>query len=169
MNEIWAKMYNEGELKRIEVLQQKNKSREELYKAEREGWGNRLKPVYEAIFINNFTTNNSKKIINAQAEALSYRQMLNDEISIYAQELAEVKSDAKVLVQHKYLFYSVGLGKKLNSGDIKLLIEGNLSENIRGSNLLETHIEFLRDTIKTLESYQYSIKNIISLLEYLGK
>ena len=169
MSDLWSKMYNEGELLRIEALQEKNKSREDLYGKERKEWNNRLSPLFTAIYQNNFTTNNSKNIINAQAESYSYRQMLNEQISIYAQDLTKVKSDNRVLAQRKFLFYSTGFGMKVNLGEKKLLIEGNLSENSRASDLLETQIEFLRDTLKTLESYQFSIKNIISLLDYLGK
>lgn len=169
MSEIWSKMYNEGELKRIGSLQEENKTRLELYDREKIEWNNRLAPLFTAIYQNNFSTNNSKNIINAQAESFSYRQMLNEKISTYAQQLTKVKSDTRVLSQRLFLFYTTGFGMKVNLGEKKLLIEGNLSENTRTSDLLETQIEFLRDTLKTLESYQFSIKNIISLLEYLGK
>ena len=169
MSVLWSKMYNDSELSRIEDLQEKNKSREELYNKERKWWNENLSPLFNAIFQNNFTINNSKNIINAQAESFGYRQMLNDKISKYAQELTKVKSETRVLAQKKFLFYSTGFDMKVNLGEKKLLIEGNLSENTRTSDLIETQIEFLRNTIKTLESYQFSIKNIISLLDYLGK
>jgi len=35
--------------------------------------------------------------------------------------------------------------------------------------LIESYIEYLRDTTKNLESLSYSIKNMIELMNYLGR
>ena len=166
---LWNKIYPEEEKKRIAVLASQNDKLEDLLKSKREGVNKRLDPIWQAIYQRNFTMNNSKQIVDAQAEVLSLRQEINDNIGVYSQRLAKSKSDSALLSQEKFLLYSTNFGLKTNLGEKKLLIEGNLRENDRYSNLLEIHIEFLRETLKTLESYQYAIKNVIALIEYLGK
>jgi len=166
---LWNKIYPEEEKKRIAILSSQNDKLEELLKSKREVVNKRLVPIWEAIYQRNFTMNNSKQIIDAQAEVLSLRQEINDNIGVYSQRLAKAKSDTALLSQEKFLLYSTNFGLKTNLGEKKLLIEGNLRENDRYSNLLEIHIEFLRETLNTLESYQYAIKNVIALIEHLGK
>ncbi len=49
------------------------------------------------------------------------------------------------------------------------LIEAHLSENERSVKMIETYIEFMRDTAKNLESLSFAIKNKIELMNYLGR
>ena len=79
------------------------------------------------------------------------------------------ESTLKTLTQDKFIFYSTGFGLKTNLGEKKMLIEAHIAENDRNMQLIEAHIDFLRETVKTLESYQYSIRNIISLMDFLGQ
>jgi molybdopterin converting factor small subunit len=166
---LWNKIYPEEEQKRILALEETNEKLEELLKGKRKKFNERLEPIWKAIFHNNFTMNNSKVIVDTQAEVLTLRQEINDNIGVYSQRLAKSKSENALLSQQQFLLYSTNFGLKTNLGEKKLLIEGHLRENDRYCNLLEIHIEFLRETLKTLESYQYAIKNVISLIEYLGK
>ena len=166
---MFTKMYPSEELKRIEERKEENDKIEELFNRKRRDWEKRLTPVFKAIYQNNFSMNNSKKIVDAQAEVLVLRQECNEKIAKYSQRLSKGRSDNALLAQEKFVFYSVGFGMKTNLGEKRMLIEGNLRENDRYCNLIETHIEFLRSTLSTLESYQYSIKNVVYLMELLGK
>jgi hypothetical protein len=58
---------------------------------------------------------------------------------------------------------------KTNTGEKVILIEGHISENERTIELIDSYIDFLRDTSKNLESFGFSIKNRIELMNYLGK
>ena len=168
-NPIWSKMYSKEEQLRIDAIALENDKYENFFEAKREKWNEELEPIFKAIYQNNFTLNNSRVIVDAQANALSLRQKIQSDISKYAQKLAKQKSLNKILAQEKFIFYSTGFGLKTNLGEKKLLIEGHLRENERQSNLIETYIDFLRETSSTLESFQYSVKNVIALIEYLGK
>lgn len=168
-NPIWSKMYTKEEQSRIDAIALENDKYENFFQAKREKWNKELDPIFKAIYQNNFTLNNSRVIVDAQANALSLRQKIQLDISKYAQKLAKQKSINKELAQEKFIFYSTGFGLKTNLGEKKLLIDGHLRENERQSNLIETYIDFLRETSSTLESFQYSVKNVISLIEYLGK
>jgi hypothetical protein len=166
---LWGKIYPEEELKRISNMKETGDKYEELFKQRRKAIKDRIEPILSVLYQKNFTSNNSKEIIDAQAQALSLRQEINENISIFSQRLAKAKSDNAVLQQEKFLLFSTNFGLKTNLGEKKLLIEGNMRENERVCNILEIHIQFLRDTMDTLESFQYSVKNVISLIEYLGR
>lgn len=168
-NPIWSKMYAKEEQVRIDAIAIENEKYELYFETKREKWNEELDPIFEAIFQNNFTLNNSRTIVDAQAKALSFRQRIQKDISKYAQKLSKQKSQNKILSQEKFIFYSTGFGLKTNLGEKKLLIDGHLRENERQCDLIETHIDFLRETASTLESFQYSVKNVIALIEYLGK
>jgi chromosome segregation ATPase len=166
---LWRKMYPEEEENRIKSLEEQNKKYELLFNRERKKWQDTLEPIFETIYGGNFNMNNSNKIVDAQAKVLSLRQKCNEQVSKYSQKLSKIKSENAELSQKKFLFYSTGFGLKTNLGEKKMLIDGHLRENNRTSNLIETHINFLRETLSTLESWGYSIKNVIQLIEYLGK
>jgi hypothetical protein len=153
--ELLKKVYPQVELDRIKALEAKNDKMEGFFDKSRDKMSKELEPILEVLYESNFKTNNSKKIIDAQAVGLKLRQDVNSYIG-------------KVIRQQKFLLYSTNFGLKTNLGEKKLLIEAHLRENDRYCNLLETHIEFLRNTLDTLESYQYAIKNVIALMDYLG-
>ena len=166
---LWDRMYPADEVQRIASLEGVNDGFEDFFSKKRAAWNEELDPLFKVIFQGNFTMNNSKKIIDAQASVLSLRQKCNDKIGLYSQRLAKAKSENVVVSQQKFIFYSTGFGMKTNLGEKKLLIDGHMRENDRGCNLIETHINFLRETLNTLESWGYAIKNIIQIIEYLGK
>lgn len=167
--QLWDKMYPAEEIERISSLAQMNDKYEDFFSKKRLEWNNQLEPLFKTIYQGNFTMNNSRKIIDAQASVLSLRQKCNDKIGYYAQKMAKIKSENAIISQQKYLFYSTGFGLKTNLGEKKLLIDGHLRENTRHSDLIENHINYLRETLNTLESWGYGIKNIIQIIEYLGK
>lgn len=166
---ILAKLYPQEELDRIQEVEDKNERYIEFFKKEKKDWNTNLQSIFDVIYQDNISKNNSKQLINAQAMSLNYRQALNEKVTDYANVLTQVKSEIKKLYQIKFLFNSTNIAFKLNMGEKKLLIEGNLRENLRQSQLLETHIEFLRESIKTLETFSFSVKNVIALMDYLGK
>jgi len=166
---LWNQMYPKEEIERIEQMELLNDKRETVLEKSRNQISTRLEPIFNAIFSKNFATNKSKDLIDAQASSLSLRQSINESIAKHTYSLFKVKSENNFLEQEKYLFYSIGVSIKLTSDRAKkIMIDGNLRENVRQSEIIEAHIEFLRECLKTLESYQYSIKNAISLMEYLG-
>lgn len=169
MKTLWDKMYPKEEIERIAGLESSNDGYEQYFSEKRKEWNDELEPLFNTIYSGNFTMNNSKKIIDAQAKVLSLRQKCNEEVGYYSQKLAKSKSENAEISQTKFLFYSTGFGLKTNLGEKKLLIDGHLRENDRYCNLLEIHVGYLRETLNTLESWGYAIKNIIQLIEFLGR
>ena len=54
-------------------------------------------------------------------------------------------------------------------GEKAILIDAHIAENDRCLELIESYITFLRDTVKNLEAFGFSIKNMIELMNYLGR
>lgn len=161
-------LYNNEEIARIEQAKKLNDSLEEFFLKKREKWTEEILPLFETIKLS-FTSENASKITDCQSLALSYRQNINLEISLFLNKRSKEEPKIKKLKQDKFIFYATGVGLKTNMGEKSLLIDAHIGENDRYLQLIETHIEFLRNTSKSLESLGYTIKNIIELMNYLGR
>jgi hypothetical protein len=161
-------LYNEEEIARINKAKDTNDKLEDFFNGKREEWTNNITPLFEVIK-NNFNLENSQKIMDVQSLALTYRQMINEQISFFLNKRSKEEVKIKKLKQDKFVFYATGFGLKTNLGEKGLLIDAHISENDRNIQLIENYIEFLRSSSKNLESLGYTIKNIIDLMNYLGK
>jgi hypothetical protein len=161
-------LYNEEELSRISKIKETNDKLEDFFNQKREEWTNNINPLFEVIK-NNFTLENSIKIMDVQSQALTFRQMINEQISFFLNKRSKEEVKIKKLKQEKFVFYATGFGLKTNLGEKGLLIDAHIAENDRNIQLIENYIEFLRSSSKNLESLGYTIKNIIDLMNYLGR
>lgn len=162
-------VYNQEEIDRIKKVKETNERLEEFFENKRKEWNDTVSPLFEVLSFNLDTPSDSKKILDAQSLALSYRQNINDQISLFLTKRSKETTKIKKLKQDKFIFYATGFGIKTNLGEKSILIDGHLSENDRTLELIESYIDFLRDTVKNLETFGYSIKNMIELMNYLGK
>lgn len=125
----------------------------------------------------------AESINEAQSLALSYRQQLAETVSTYTRRLAKQSSKMKVLRRGKFVYYATGIlpngtrpdpetirrdqhiiSLKKTKSEMDLIISGDLSDNEHYMELLEQHIFFLRECIKTVDHCLYSIKNRIELM-----
>ncbi len=160
-------LYSPEELEQINKTRENNDKMEDFFKEKRDDWSKNVNVIFESIK-GNLTPSDFKKVVESQALSLSYRQALNEEISYFLNRRSREEIKLKKLRQNKFLFYSTGFSLKTNMSEKAILIDGHTSEQERSNELIEVHVEFLRDTNKSLESFQYSIKNLVSLYEYLG-
>lgn len=160
--------YTSEEVERINKIKETNDKLEEYFSLRREEWNNNLTPLFDTIK-QSFTVENSSKIMEVQSMALSYRQSLNEQISFFLNKRTKEEVKNKKIRQDKFVFYATGFGLKTNTGEKSILIDAHLAENDRNILLIENHIEFLRNCSKNLESLGYTIKNIIELMNYLGR
>lgn len=162
-------IYNQEELDRIKKVEEKNDKLEEFFTEKRTEWNNSIDPLFKALILDLNQSANMKVLLDAQASALSYRQNINEQITYFLSRRSRETSNLKKLRQDKFLFYAVGFELKTNNAEKAILIDGNLNQNDRSIELIDSHIDYLRSTSKTLESFQYSIKSMIDLYNYLGK
>ncbi len=161
--------YSQEEIERINKAKETNDKLEEFFNDKRSEWNKNVEPLFKVIRVDLTNPTSPNQILEAQSLALSYRQAINEQINFFLNKRSKETTKIKKLRQDKFIFYATGFGIKTNLGEKGILIDGHLAENDRSLELIESYIEFLRDTTKNLESLSYSIKNMIELMNYLGR
>jgi len=135
---------------------------EEYFEAQRTEWSNKLKPLYTAI------RGDHRELIDTQALQLSYRHMAMDDATKLLSKLSRELSKKKILERDSFLYYATGYGLKTSNPEKTKLIDADLAERVRVIELIQEHIDYLREIIKLLDQIGYAIKNRISIFNYLG-
>ena len=161
-------LYNEEELARIEKIKETNDKLEEFFNNKRAEWTSNVEPLFDVIK-NNFNLESFSKVVEAQSIALSFRQNINEQISFFLNKRSKEEVKIKKVKQDKFMFYALGVGLKTSLGEKNTLIDAHIAENERNIQLIENYVEFLRSTSKNLEALGFTIKNIIELMNYLGR
>jgi hypothetical protein len=161
--------YNQEEIDRINKVKETNDKLEEFFNDKRTDWNKNVEPLFKVLSTDLSNPSNSKGLLEAQSIALSFRQQINEQINFFLNKRSKETTKIKKLRQDKFIFYATGFGIKTNLGEKGILIDGHIAENDRCIELIESYIEFLRDTVRNLESFGFSIKNMIELMNYLGR
>lgn len=146
----------------IEEIQKLNDKLEEYLFDKRKKWNDAITPLLQQL-----KTKSQDEIIELQALALSYRQQLSDEISTFLNKLSKEMIAIKKAEADRFIFYSTGFGIKTNTGEKKILFDSELAELERNREILETHIEFIRDCRVTCDNISWALKNKIALMGIL--
>jgi len=162
-------LYSLEESDRISKTKDTNDKLEEFFNDKRGEWNKNVEPLFKSLTVDLSNPSNSKEILNAQALALTHRQQINEQINFFLNKRSKETTKIKKIRQDKFIFYATGFGVKTNLGEKGILIDAHLAENDRCLELIESYVEFLRSTVKNLESLSYSIKNMIELMNYLGR
>lgn len=158
--------YTQEETVKIAKLKETNDRLEEFFSQKIIEWDSLILPLFESLKLE-INLETSKKIMETQSYSLSYRQMINSEISSFLNRRSKQEVKLKKLRQEKFIFYATGFGVKTNLGEKTILIEAHVSEEQRNIEIIENYIEYLRQLNKNLESLQYTLKNIIELFNLL--
>lgn len=162
-------LYNTEEIERITKAKETNDKLEEFFNDKRAEWNKNVEPLFKVLAMDLSNPSNSKAILEAQSIALTFRQQINEQINFFLNKRSKETTKIKKLRQEKFIFYATGFGIKTNLGEKGILIDGHIAENDRSIDLIESYIDFLRETVKNLESFGFSIKNMIELMNYLFK
>ena len=162
-------LFTQEEIDRITKAKETNDKLEEYFNDKRVEWSKNVDPLFKSLSLDLSNPANSKAILDTQAIALSYRQMLNEQINFFLNKRSREMTKIKKLKQDKFIFYATGFGVKTNMGEKGILIDGHLAENDRALEIIEAYISYMRDTVKNLESLGFAVKNMIELMNYLGK
>jgi threonine synthase len=161
--------YSQEEVERINKVKETNDRLEEFFNDKRAEWNKTVEPLFKVLTVDLSNPSNSKQILESQSLALTHRQQINEQINFFLNKRSKETTKIKKLRQDKFIFYATGFGIKTNLGEKGILIDGHIAENDRSLELIESYIEFLRDTVRNLESLGFSIKNMIELMNYLGR
>lgn len=150
---------------------------------QRKVWDSRIGEIYPKI------KDSPEKMFEMQALALSYRHMLSDQIAVYMTDYFYENSSLKVKKRDRYVYYSTGVlpdGTKPSASEIRkyttsivgmrtskaekdVVIDGDLADHERILELLDNHVVFLREGIKTIDHALYGIKNKLEIMRLLVK
>lgn len=162
------KNFLEKESAKNERESEKNDRLSQFLEDERRKWAEKINPLFSVLKFNVDKNPKASVIFDAQANSLSIKQMINEEINLFLNKRTKEVANLKKYRQEKFIFYATGFEIKTNTSEKNLLMSGNFSEVERRIEMLESHVDFLRDTLKNLESFGYSIKNMIELMNYLN-
>jgi hypothetical protein len=162
-------VYDKEELERIKKAKESNDRMEEFLSKQREEMDKNIEPLFKILSVKFNDRDSLGKVMDTQATSLVYRQSISEKINFFLNRRSKESIKLKKLKQDKFIFYATGFGIKTNLSEKSILIDAHLAENERTLELIESHIEYLRDTTKNLESLSYSIKNMVDLMNYIGK
>ena len=166
--DILKTIFPQDELDRINKVIEVNEKAEAFLNEAKQKWMDEINPLFEQMKTK-LTIETAQSVIDLQSLALSYRQRLNEDINYWLHKRTKEDARLKRIKQNKFLFYATGFGLKTNTGEKGILIDGHIAENQRLIDMYDNHVDFLRSTAKNLESLGFTIKNIIDLMNYLGK
>ena len=148
----------------------------EIVEGKKAEWAGNLKDLSPLI-----RSKQPHDMTDASALALSYRTMILEEISYFLNELASEQKTMKELKRDKFILYTTGLlpdgtrptgnisnhpligNSKISGGQKDMVISGDLADFEHTTDILGQTVDFLRECIKTIDQYMYSIKNRIEL------
>jgi hypothetical protein len=107
----------------------------------------------------------AKDVVPLQAEVISVRQQLSENIKNMSYEIFKVVSKIKVLKKQNFEWYSTKYPISVNASEKAKLVEWDLHKADHRKDILDNHIEFLRETLRNIDNLNYAIKNKITLYQ----
>lgn len=141
----------------------KNDKAEVIFTKEREKWSELLRPLYARL-----GRRDAVDYVLIQSECLSIREQLQQSIAFHQTQLSKAHVTYKNAFGERMEFYMHGFGIKVNTGEKTKLVDRDLAEAKRRSELLEVHIDFLRECRYSCDQVGYAVKNFTELMKYIS-
>jgi hypothetical protein len=126
--------------------------------ADREKWSGRILTLIKGL-------KPMDQLVDSQVNMLSYRHMLVDHITEIQGLIFKKKSVYEIKYKEKYIEYSTTGNLKLNGGEKDRFVKSDLTSIQRQISLLESHLDFYKECIRTLDNSAFAIRNRIKLAE----
>ena len=126
--------------------------------ADREKWSTRILALIKNL-------KEMDMLAESQVNMLSYRHMLVDHITEIQALIYKKKGVYEAKYKEKYIEYSTTGNMKLTGGEKDRFVKSDLMPVQRQISLLESHLDFYRECIKTLDNSAFAIRNRIRLAE----
>jgi len=124
-------------------------------------WNNTIKKLSERIKCD------AKDIVELQSDTISQKQILTDEIKYISYELHKFKPMYKEARKLKIEFYLTKYPIKLQGKEKLFMLEHDISFYEQRLDIYDSHIDFLRTTMNTIDTITYAIKNKITLYQLI--
>lgn len=137
--------------------QEVNNELENRFKTEREDWNEKLFDVIKSI-------KDTKQLTEAQVIQLSYRQILIEKLTDYRILCDKRQENYDKVIQKRNDEYENKSAKKLSAVEKKVYLSGDYASLNRQIKMIERQINYLEESVKTLDLLGFSIKNKIEIL-----
>lgn len=145
-----------SELNRKE-LEEANAALEARVNKGRDDWNKKIIPLIEMI-------RDINKVAEAQVLMLSYRHQLADKIAELKLAVYRLNTKFDYHFKDQYRFYKNGYDLKLNGGETSQFVNSDLSLLKRQINIIQSHIDYYSEVIKTLDNLGFAIKRRIEII-----
>jgi hypothetical protein len=137
-------------------LEEKTVQLESSLVKDREQWNKKIHEVIQML-------KTMAELPEAQILMLSYRQMIVDGISGMQGSIYKKNISYDSYYKIKFREYSLDYDMKLTGGEKERMIKADLGIVKRQISLLESHLEYYRECIKTLDNMGFAIQRRITV------
>lgn len=107
-----------------------------------------------------------KDVISLQADVISLRQKISEEIKYRSYQLYKLMPIIKLKKKQRFEYYASAMAPYPNNATERTkLIEWDLALYDQRKDFMDNHVEFLRECMKNIDNMNYAIKNKISLYQ----
>lgn len=132
----------------------------ERFKNERSEYLNKIKYYSERL-------SNISDLIELQVEIHSQREIILEYYYSLKTHTSKELNKYNKLYKQRFEYYINNSDVRMDKKEIEKLISADLSDKILLIEYLENHLDFLKESIKTIDSIIYSIKNRIEIEKIL--
>lgn len=105
---------------------------------------------------------------NLSAEVISHRQLLVEEkTSVFFMMYRDLPK-LKQIKKHYFEYYSTKYPIKINGTEKNKLIDADVAYHDSKMEYIQNHVNYLTETIKTIDNLIYSIRNKIEMSKIIG-
>jgi hypothetical protein len=141
---------------------QQSSSNDVIYarlKKEREEWGEKINDMTERL-------RDIYKLSDLLTDLYSSRQIAVEMAHAMMTHLSKVNRIYRERKAERYNYYTRNYDIRLDKDPKMLFIDVDLADIVERRELLQNHLEFFRETVKTVDTLCYGIKHRMSLEEY---
>jgi hypothetical protein len=129
------------------------------FKAEREEWTTRIRDMSERL-------KDIYKVAELQTDVYSYRQIAVDYSHTLMTHLSKVNQIFRAKKIERWEHYTRNYDLRMDKDPKELHILVDIAEVNERKELLQNHLEYFRETVRTIDTLTYGIKHRIQLEEY---
>jgi hypothetical protein len=139
-------------------IKEANEELELKLSADRSEWKNKITEIVNKI-------RNVNELTECQIQMLSYRQILIDKAVDFKNTLYKRNSLFDRYFKNKYREYTLNYDIKLSGGEKVQFIKADLSHLKTQIDMLQSHIDYYQECVKTLDNMAFAIKNRIKIAD----
>jgi hypothetical protein len=139
-------------------IKEANEELESRFLKDRTDWKNNIQVLVHKI-------KNVRELSDCQVDMLSYRQMLLDKIADLKNVIYKRNAAWEKYYKTQYREYTLNYDIKLTGGEKHQFIKADLGSLKNQIDILQTHVEYYLECIKTLDNMAFAIRNRIRLEE----